>query len=201
MYSRSLLDFRLLDLIKRLSATSPLISKSCLISSVKKASRTSSRHFENLNSDLCRNVEATRSTASVAEWAAESSAKHTIANEKIADDPFVTLIPASPLSSTKTSTNRPSRTNCSAWSTKKPARFPERNPYPGAGCVLPEAGANSVDTRGTRRRQHLSIHAVIKIPVRLRALELVDQEFDRVHRAHRVQDAAQHLPLAELILR
>src|SRR3954464_2181184 len=45
----------------------------------------------------------------------------------------------------------------------------------------------------------LGVHALEELAVGLRVAQLVEQEVDRIHRSHRIEDAAQDVHLLELL--
>src|SRR3974377_446420 len=57
------------------------------------------------------------------------------------------------------------------------------------------------ENRNRQRKPRLGIHRVEELAVVLGIAQLVEQKVDRVHRSHRIEDAAQHVHLFELIWR
>src|SRR4030081_2035916 len=74
-----------------------------------------------------------------------------------------------------------------------------------AGSAIADLPARSPQDDGTgysdrlRRPPASRVHRLEELAVALGVAQLVEQEIDRIHRAHRVEDAAQHIHLLELV--
>src|SRR5262247_4183329 len=68
--------------------------------------------------------------------------------------------------------------------------------------MIPKSGNRFSEKIMLKQRSWTSgIHRLEELAVALGVAQLVEQEVDRIHGAHRVEDAAQHVHLLELIRR
>src|SRR5215813_8423062 len=66
--------------------------------------------------------------------------------------------------------------------------------------MIPKSGNRFSEKIMLKQRSWTSgIHRLEELAVALGVAQLVEQEVDRIHRAHRVEDAAQHVHLLELV--